>query len=245
MRAPPKKKPTAKAITSGISIPKKKKDGIGKIRRSTRKHTQFVPFTGATITTPKPKPVKPKKSGKGTKTAKAVTGKKSAKKGLKVANGKISKKKAATAKPKKVKTEKKVKTPRIKNDKLKPRPEIEKLEQNPILFGKGKLGDAETIEDVTRLVYRLTYQKDAASLKKLANDWKRFPSQGFDLLYSPLDGRTPDFIALQNGDKKLYDVIHAAKKDAEKQREKRPIVELNSLLTKVSYIESYCKHRIL
>uniref|UniRef100_A0AC34GHP6 Uncharacterized protein n=1 Tax=Panagrolaimus sp. ES5 TaxID=591445 RepID=A0AC34GHP6_9BILA len=223
-KPPPKKAATKKpsaAAAAKTSTP---------IRKSTRKSVQFVPFSAGTSTsTPKPKPSTKSTSTKKPKIESKSTAKKattSTKKGLKVvAKGKVTKK-AIKKEPK----EKKVKTPRIKNDKLQPRPEIDILEQNPILFGKGKPGDAETLETVIRLVYRWTHQKDITNLKKLANDWKHFPTNGFELRYSPFDSRTPEFIALQNGDKKLFDAIRAAKKDAEKQKEKRPAFQVHSLL---------------
>uniref|UniRef100_A0A914YQ50 Poly [ADP-ribose] polymerase n=1 Tax=Panagrolaimus superbus TaxID=310955 RepID=A0A914YQ50_9BILA len=230
---PAKRKPVAKKAVAkkAVSVAATKKSEP--IRKSTRKPVQFVPFSG-TSSTPKPKQTKSQsKATKKPKIESKLTAKKTttSKKGLKVvAKGKITKKIAV----KKEAKEKKVKTPRIKNDKLQPRPEIEKLEKNPILYGKGKPEDTETLETVIRLVYRWTHQKDVTNLKKLANDWKHFPTNGFELRYSPFDSRTPVFIALQNDDKKLFDAIQAAKKDAEKQKEKRPSFQVHSLLERMT-----------
>ena len=203
-----------------------------KIRRSTRKPIQFVPFTGA-VSTPKPRKSTPNTPTKKSKNVAKKSGLK--KKGLKTAKGKVTKKAAKPIKAKKVKAEKKVKAPRYKNDKLVPRPEIEKLEENPILYGKDKPGDPETFEDAIRLLYRWTLQNKPAELKKLVNDWKHFPTNGFEYLYSPFETRNPEFFALMKGDKKLYDAIESAKKDAQKQVEKRPRRENNSLLQRVSF----------
>uniref|UniRef100_A0AC35EZG0 Uncharacterized protein n=1 Tax=Panagrolaimus sp. PS1159 TaxID=55785 RepID=A0AC35EZG0_9BILA len=222
-RKPPPKKtaPSKKAVeayTKASSAP---------VRKSTRKSVQFVPFSGEVSTPKSNKAKKPKIESKAAPTTKKSTTKAS-KKDLKVAKGKVTKKVAI----KKEAKEKKIKTPRIKNDKLQARPDIEKLEQNPIIFGKGKPGDPETLETVIRLVYRWTHQQDITNLKKLANDWKHFPTNGFELKYSPFDSRIPEVIALENGNKKLFDAIKAAKKDAEKHREKRPSFQVHSLLEK-------------
>ena len=154
---------------------------------------------------------------------------------IKVVKGKTSKiKKAQVHKIKKFKS--KVKTPRVKNDKLVPREGIPVYDKNPYLFVKGHIpppSGADVLESV-RYAHMLVEQHDLASLKKLISNTNKFPRNGFGFGFSVFDKKSLIKRALLKKDKKFLESVQALEKDAQKDTGFREVLNENCILKKMT-----------
>ncbi|KAE9552335.1 hypothetical protein FO519_004460 [Halicephalobus sp. NKZ332] len=207
----------------GKMVKKKSNEKSG--RRRSDRIAKIAPLNGF-IAKPKSVPIVIKHVKKVIKKPKVV---------VKVTKGKALKiKKAKVHTIKKFKA--KVKTPRVKNDKLVPREGIPLYNHNPYLFTKGHIPSPSGVDalDSVRYAHLLVEQKDLANLKKLIANTDKFPSNGFNYGFSVFDKKTLIRRAFLKDDKKFLESVRELEKEAQKKSNLREIVNENCILKKMT-----------